>query len=165
MAQPAGTRLGPYEIVGLLGAGGMGEVYRARDTRLGRDVAIKLLPEHLSEKPERRQRFSREARAISSLQHPNICALHDVGSEKGVDFLVMELLEGETLAARLQRGPLPLRELLAISIALADALDKAHRRGLVHRDLTPGNIMLTAIGPKVLDFGLAKRVSDGLDPL
>jgi Tol biopolymer transport system component len=143
----------------------MGEVYRARDTRLGRDVAIKLLPEHLSEKPERRQRFSREARAISSLQHPNICALHDIGSEKGVDFLVMELLEGETLAARLQRGPLPLRELLAISIALADALDKAHRKGLVHRDLTPGNIMLTAAGPKVLDFGLAKRVSDGLDAI
>jgi Tol biopolymer transport system component len=139
----------------------MGEVYRARDTRLGRDVAIKLLPEHLSARPERRQRLSREARAISSLQHPNICALHDVGSENGVDFLVMELLDGETLAARLLRGPLPLRELLSIAIALTDALDKAHRKGLVHRDLTPGNVMLTSSGPKVLDFGLAKRVTDG----
>jgi serine/threonine protein kinase len=163
MTQRAGSRLGPYEIVGLLGSGGMGEVYRARDTRLDRDVAIKVLPAHLAESPERRERLAREARAISSLQHPNICALHDVGSENGVDFLVMELLEGETLAERLVRGPLPLREVFAIGIAVAGALDKAHRKGLVHRDLKPGNIMLTRTGPKVLDFGLAKRMPPGLE--
>jgi Tol biopolymer transport system component len=141
----------------------MGEVYRARDTRLDRDVAIKLLPEHLSDSPERRQRLAREARAISSLQHPNICALHDLGSENGVDFLVMEYLDGETLAERLSRGALPLRELLAIAVAIADALDKAHRKGLIHRDLSPGNIMLTRSGPKLLDFGLAKRIAVGLE--
>jgi hypothetical protein len=164
MPQRAGSRLGPYEIVGLLGAGGMGEVYRARDTRLDRDVAIKVLPEHLAESAERRQRLAREARAISSLQHPNICALHDVGSENGVDFLVMEFLDGETLAERLRRGPVPVRELLTIAIALADALDKAHRRGVVHRDLKPGNVMLTRSGPKVLDFGLAKRKAEVVPP-
>jgi Tol biopolymer transport system component len=136
----------------------MGEVYRARDVRLDREVAIKVLHAHLAESAEGRQRLAREARAISSLQHPNICALHDIGTENGVDYLVMELLEGETLAQRLLRGPLPMRQFFPIAIALADALDKAHRRGLVHRDLKPSNIMLTGLGPKVLDFGLAKRI-------
>jgi serine/threonine protein kinase len=152
----SGTKLGPYEIQGPLGAGGMGEVYRARDTRLGRDVAIKVLPAHLSSNPDLRQRMEREAKAISSLNHPHICTLHDVGSQDGVDFLVMELLEGETLADRLQRGALPLDEALKIGVQIADALDKAHARGFVHRDLKPANIMLTKNGPKLMDFGLAK---------
>jgi serine/threonine protein kinase len=134
----------------------MGEVYRARDTRLGRDVAIKVLPAHLSSNPDLRQRMEREARAISSLNHPNICTLHDVGSQDGVDFLVMEHLEGETLADRLHRGALPLEEALKIAIKIADALDKAHARGIVHRDLKPANVMLTRNGPKLMDFGLAK---------
>jgi len=151
-----GTKLGPYEIKEPLGAGGMGEVYRARDTRLGRDVAIKVLPAHLSSNPDLRQRMEREAKAISSLNHPHICTLHDVGSQDGVDFLVMEHLEGETLADRLQRGALPLDEALKIGIQIADALDKAHARGIVHRDLKPANIMLTKNGPKLMDFGLAK---------
>ena len=157
MSLSSGTKLGPYEIVAPLGAGGMGEVYRARDTRLDRDVAIKVLPAHLSANLELKQRFEREARAISSLNHPHICTLHDVGHQEGTDFLVMEHLEGETLAKRLERGPLPLEELLARAMEIADALDKAHRKGLVHRDLKPGNIMLTPhSGAKVLDFGLAK---------
>ena len=151
-----GTRLGPYEITAPLGAGGMGEVYRARDTRLGRDVAIKVLPATLSTHPEVRARFEREAKTVSSLNHPNICTLFDVGHEDGVDFLVMELIDGETLAARLQRGPLPAPELLKIGIEVADALDRAHRQGLVHRDLKPGNVMLTRSGAKLLDFGLAR---------
>ena len=156
MALTQGTKLGPYEVHSPLGSGGMGEVYRARDTRLGRDVAIKVLPAHLSSNPDLRQRMEREARAISSLNHPHICTLHDVGSQDGVDFLVMERLEGETLADRLHRGALPLDEALKIAIQIADALDKAHARGIVHRDLKPANIMLTKNGPKLMDFGLAK---------
>jgi serine/threonine protein kinase len=156
VALTSGTKLGPYEISSALGAGGMGEVYRARDARLGRDVAIKVLPAHLSSNPDLRQRLEREAKAISSLNHPNICTLYDIGSQDGVDFLVMEHLEGETLADRLQRGAMPLGEALQIAIEIAGALDKAHARGIVHRDLKPGNVMLTRNGPKLLDFGLAK---------
>jgi eukaryotic-like serine/threonine-protein kinase len=156
MALTSGTKLGPYEIQSPLGAGGMGEVYCARDTRLGRDVAIKVLPAHLASNPDLRQRMEREARAISSLNHPHICTLHDVGSQDGVDFLVMEHLEGETLADRLRRGAMPLEEALQTTIKIADALDKAHARGIVHRDLKPANIMLTKNGPKLMDFGLAK---------
>jgi serine/threonine protein kinase len=156
MSLPSGTKLGPYEIQSPLGAGGMGEVYRARDTRLGRDVAIKALPAHLSSNPDLKQRMEREAKAISSLNHPYICTLHDIGSQDGVDFLVMEYLEGETLADRVQRGALPLDEALKIGIQIAQALDKAHARGIVHRDLKPANIMLTKNGPKLMDFGLAK---------
>jgi serine/threonine protein kinase len=152
----AGTRLGPYEIVAPLGAGGMGEVYRARDPRLGRDVAVKVLPSHLSANAEVRARFEREAKAVAALSHPHICALYDVGTHEGADYLVMELLEGETLAARLGRGPLPLAELLRLGAQIADALDKAHRKGLVHRDLKPANVMLTKSGAKLLDFGLAR---------
>ena len=160
----AGSKFGPYEIVGAIGAGGMGEVYRARDTRLGRDVAVKILPQHLSEKPDARQRFEREARAISSLNHPHICTLHDIGHQDGTDFLVMELLEGETLAKRLERGPLSTAELLRIGIEVADALEKAHRKGILHRDLKPSNIMLTKSGAKLMDFGLAKAAGDGAAP-
>lgn len=151
-----GTKLGPYEIVGPLGAGGMGEVYRARDTRLDRTVAIKILASQLSADPVRKQRFEREAKTISSLNHPHICTLHDVGSQDGVDYLVMECVEGETLAKRLEKGPLPLEQMLRYGAQIADALDKAHRSGVVHRDLKPGNIMLTPTGAKLLDFGLAK---------
>ena len=156
-ATPAGARLGPYEILGPLGAGGMGEVYRARDTRLGRDVAVKILPAHLSQKPEARERFEREARAISSLNHPHICTLYDVGREGDADYFVMELLEGETLASRLARGPLKLDEALRVGAQIADALAAAHKKGIVHRDLKPGNVALTKSGAKVLDFGVAKR--------
>jgi len=156
MSLSAGTRLGPYEILSFIGAGGMGEVYRAKDTRLDRIVAIKVLPGHLSSNPDLRARFEREAKAISALQHANICVLHDLGKEADVDFLVMEYLEGETLAARLARKPLALDEALRISIEVADALDAAHRRGVIHRDLKPGNIMLTKSGAKLMDFGLAK---------
>jgi serine/threonine protein kinase len=156
MALISGTKLGPYEIQSPLGAGGMGEVYRAKDTRLDRTVAIKILPTHLSANPEFKQRFEREARAISSLNHPHICHLYDVGSQEGTDFLVMEFLDGETLAERLRRGPLPLAELLKIGIELADALEIAHRAGIVHRDFKPGNVMLTKSGTKLMDFGLAK---------
>jgi serine/threonine protein kinase len=156
MALSTGTKLGPYEIVSPIGAGGMGEVYRGRDTRLDRTVAIKVLSSHLSDNPDLKQRFEREARAISALQHPNICVLHDVGCEGGTDFLVMEFLEGETLYDRLKRGPLPLDQFWKIAIEVADALDKAHRAGITHRDLKPGNIMLTKAGSKLLDFGLAK---------
>ncbi len=156
MPLSAGDRLGPYEILAAIGAGGMGEVYRARDTRLDRTVAVKVLPSHLSHDPTLRQRFEREARAASSLNHPHICTLHDIGREGETDYLVMELLEGETLAARLEAGPLPVDETLRYAIQIADALDKAHRQGLVHRDLKPGNIMLTKTGAKLLDFGLAK---------
>jgi Serine/threonine protein kinase len=159
MTLAAGTRLGPYEIVSPLGAGGMGEVYRARDTRLERTVAIKVLPSHLSSSAEGRQRFEREAKTISQLSHPHICALYDVGNQDGVEYLVMEYLEGETLAARLARGPLPLEQMLRYGIEIADALDKAHRQGIVHRDLKPGNVMLTKSGVKLLDFGLAKAMA------
>jgi serine/threonine protein kinase len=159
MSISAGTRLGPYEILSPLGAGGMGEVYRARDTRLDRDVAVKVLPSHLSDNVELRQRFEREAKAISQLSHPHICALYDVGRESGVEYLVMELLEGQTLADRLDRGPLPTEQVLKIGVEIADALEKAHKRGIVHRDLKPGNVMLTKSGVKLLDFGLAKSVA------
>jgi len=151
-----GTKLGPYEILSALGAGGMGEVYRARDTRLGRDVAVKVLPGHLSADPAVRARFEREARTISSLNHPHICTLYDVGREGDTDYLVMELVEGETLAARLARGPLAVAELLRTGAEIADALDRAHRAGVVHRDLKPGNVMLTRSGAKLMDFGLAR---------
>jgi len=153
-----GTTLGPYRIVSLLGAGGMGEVYRARDTRLGRDVAIKVLAPHVATTPEVRARFEREARTISQLNHPHICTLHDVGHQDGVDYLVMELLEGETLAHRLEKGPIPVAEALALGMQIADALDRAHRAGVVHRDLKPGNVMLTKSGAKLMDFGLAHAV-------
>src|SRR5678809_1327276 len=154
-----GIRLGPYEILSPLGAGGMGEVYRARDTRLDRTVAIKVLASHLSASPEVRQRFEREAKTISQLSHPHICALHDVGREGETEYLVMEYLEGETLAERLLKGPLPLEQTLRYGMQIADALDKAHRQGIVHRDLKPGNVMLTKSGVKLLDFGLAKAMS------
>jgi serine/threonine protein kinase len=156
MAISAGTKLGPYEIVAPLGAGGMGEVYRARDTRLGRDVAIKVLPAHLADRPDLRERFEREARAIASLNHTHICTLHDIGRQDGIDYLVMELVEGQTLAQRLLKGPLPIEQVLQYAIEIAGALDKAHRSGITHRDLKPGNIMLTKSGVKLLDFGLAK---------
>src|SRR6202165_576840 len=159
MTLEAGRKLGPYEIQSPLGAGGMGEVYRARDTRLDRVVAIKILPAHLSSDPVRKQRFEREAKTISSLNHPNICVLHDVGQQDGIDYLVMECIEGETLSKRLEKGALPLEQVLKYGTQIADALDKAHRSGIVHRDLKPGNIMLTPTGAKLLDFGLAKSVT------
>src|SRR5215469_1397396 len=157
MGLSAGTRLGPYEITAPIGSGGMGEVYRARDTRLDRTVAIKVLNSSLASSPELKQRFEREARAVSKLNHPHICTLHDIGCEGNTDYLVMELVEGDTLADRLLRGPLPLPQLLAIAIEIASALEKAHRSGITHRDLKPGNIMLTKIGAKLMDFGLAKE--------
>src|SRR5690242_13090846 len=161
MTLTSGTKLGPYEIVAPLGAGGMGEVYRARDTRLERAVAIKILPAHLSTDPVRKQRFEREAKTISGLNHPNICVLHDIGSESGVDYLVMELVEGESLATRLTRGPLPMIEVLRIGTQVAEALERAHKSGIVHRDLKPGNVMLSKSGAKLMDFGLA-RVNRGV---
>jgi eukaryotic-like serine/threonine-protein kinase len=154
-----GTKLGPYEVGVPLGAGGMGEVYRAKDTRLDRTVAIKILPSHFSADPVRKQRFEREAKTISSLNHPHICVLYDVGHQDGTDYLVMECVEGETLAKRLEKGPLPLEQVLRYGAQIADALDKAHRSGVVHRDLKPGNIVLAPGGAKLLDFGLAKPVS------
>ena len=156
MAILSGKRLGPYEILSAIGAGGMGEVYRARDTRLERIVALKILPNHLSDRAELRERFEREARTIASLNHPHICTLYDIGQQDGTDFLVMEYLEGETLAERLKKGPLPIEQVLKYAIEISDALDKAHRKGITHRDLKPGNIMLTKSGTKLLDFGLAK---------
>ena len=161
MPLSAGSRLGPYEIESAVGAGGMGEVYRARDTRLDRAVAIKTLPEELSHDPERRARFQLEARAIAALTHPHICALHDVGHQDGVDYLVMELLDGETLADRISRGPLPVSQALTYGVQIADGLAKAHGHGFVHRDLKPANVMLTRSGAKLLDFGLAKLRVDG----
>src|SRR5258708_3733999 len=156
MALAPGAQLGPYEILAAAGAGGMGEVYRARDTRLDRTVAIKVLPSHLSSNPELKARFEREAKAISSLNHPHICHLYDIGSQDGTDYLVMEFLEGETLAERLRKGAMPLNEIFKIGIAVAESLAVAHRQGIVHRDLKPGNIMLTQGGAKLMDFGLAK---------
>jgi serine/threonine protein kinase len=152
----SGTRLGPYEILAPLESGGMGEVYKARDTRLQRTVAVKVLPADLASDEAARERFEREARAVAALNHPHICVLHDVGRHEGIDYLVMEYLEGETLAARLARGPLPLPQALEYALQIADALDKAHRAGIVHRDLKPRNIMITRSGAKLLDFGLAK---------
>ncbi len=156
MTLSAGTKLGPYEILSAVGAGGMGEVYRAKDTRLDRTVAIKILPSHLSSNSDLKQRFEREARTISSLSHPHICTLHDIGSQDEIDYLVMEFLEGETLSQRLSKGPLPMEQVLRYGMQIADALDKAHRQGIIHRDLKPGNIMITKSGVKLLDFGLAK---------
>jgi eukaryotic-like serine/threonine-protein kinase len=164
MPLAAGTLLGPYEIAAPLGSGGMGEVYRARDTRLDRSVAVKILPTHLSTNPDAKQRFDREARAISSLSHANICQLYDVGHQDGIDFLVMEFLEGETLAERLARGPLPTEQLLKIGSEVCDGLERAHRTGVVHRDLKPANIMLTKSGAKLMDFGLAKAVEAAEPP-
>ncbi len=156
MALSPGAKLGPYEIQSPLGAGGMGEVYRARDTRLDRTVAIKVLPAHLSADPELKQRMEREAKAISALQHANICTLHDIGTQDGTDFLVMEYLEGQTLADRLAKGALPIDQVLKIGTEVAQALEKAHQHGIIHRDLKPANIMLTKAGAKLMDFGLAK---------
>ncbi len=156
MPLTSGYKLGPYEIVSPLGAGGMGEVYRARDTRLDRTVAVKVLPAHLSSNAESKLRMEREAKAISALQHANICTLYDIGSQNGTDFLVMEYLEGQTLAERLQKGPLPLDQVLKVATEIALALDKAHQQGIIHRDLKPANIMLTKAGAKLMDFGLAK---------
>lgn len=156
MALSSGLRLGPYEILAPLGAGGMGEVYKAKDTRLDRIVAIKVLPSALSEDPKLKVRFEREARTISNLSHPNICTLHDIGHQDDFDFLVMEYLEGETLAQKIAKGPMPLEQVLQYGIQIADALDKAHRQKIIHRDLKPQNIMITKSGVKLLDFGLAK---------
>jgi eukaryotic-like serine/threonine-protein kinase len=159
MSASPGMRLGPYEIVARLGVGGMGEVYRARDTRLGRTVAIKILPSAFSNEPERQERFRREARAISQLSHPHVCALYDVGQHDGLDYFVMEYLEGDTLEYRLRRGPLPLGLLLQVATDIADALAWSHRQGIAHRDLKPSNIILTATGAKLLDFGIAAFVT------
>ena len=156
MTLTPGTRLGPYEIQSALGAGGMGEVYKARDSRLDRAVAVKVLPEHVASDPELKQRFEREAKTLAALSHPHICPVFDVGSQTGLNFLVMEYLEGETLAQRLTKGALPFDQALQIAVQIADALTAAHRAGVVHRDLKPGNIMLTKAGAKLLDFGLAK---------
>ena len=159
-----GQRLGPYEIQSALGAGGMGEVYKARDTRLDRTVAIKILPSAVSADAERRARFEREAKTIASLSHPHICPLYDIGDHEGAMFLVMEHLVGQTLAARLEKGPLPLRQALPIAAEIADALAAAHRQGIIHRDLKPANVMLTKTGAKLLDFGLAKLARHGEQP-
>jgi serine/threonine protein kinase len=161
----SGRRLGPYEIVTLLGVGGMGEVYRARDTRLDRIVAIKVMPAHLMANEASRARFEREARAISALSHPNICALYDVGRDGDTEYLVMEYLEGQTLADKLARGPLPRSQFLKLGAQIAEALQHAHRAGIVHRDLKPGNIMITNSGAKLLDFGLAKFADPVSQPL
>src|SRR2546423_3594442 len=163
MGLASGTRLGPYEIQSPLGAGGMGEVYRARDMRLERDVAIKVLPANLSADPSLKQRLEREAKAVSKLSHPHICTLHDIGHQDGVDFLVMEYLEGETLEQRLTKGPLPPEQTLRYGAQIADALAKAHKLGITHRDLKPANVMLTKSGAKLLDFGLATQ--SGAAPL
>ncbi len=157
MALTSGTKLGPYEVVAPLGAGGMREVYRARDTRLERDVAVKVLPTNLSCDPSSRQRLEREAKAVSKLNHPHICTLYDVGHQDGMDFLVMELLEGETLEQRLVKGALSSEQTVRYAAQIAEALAKAHRNGVTHRDLKPANIMLTNAGAKLMDFGLAKQ--------
>src|SRR5271155_5026059 len=160
MALTSGTRLGPYEIVALLGAGGMGEVYRALDTRLGRDVAVKVLPEGLAKDPDRLRRFEQEARTIAALNHPNILGIHDIGTHEGAPFLVSELLEGQTLREKLESGPLPVRRSIEYALGIAQGLAAAHEKGIVHRDLKPENVFITRDGRvKVLDFGLAKLVS------
>ena len=161
MALTPGTTLGPYQIDAPLGAGGMGEVYKATDTRLDRTVAIKVLPEHVAADPDLKQRFEREARTVAALNHQHICTLYDIGREGETDFLVMEYLDGETLAQRLAKDALPLDQALTIAIAITDALDKAHRQGIFHRDLKPANVMLTKGGAKLLDFGLARQAQGG----
>ena len=162
MSLAVGTRLGPYEVLALIGAGGMGEVYRARDTKLGRSVAVKVLPEAVATDPDSRARFLREATALAALNHPHIATLHEMDTSGERPFLVMELVEGETLAARLERGPLVLSEALSTAIQIAEALAVAHRAGIVHRDLKPGNVMMTKTGAKVLDFGLAKTIDSAV---
>jgi serine/threonine protein kinase len=161
MPLPPGSKLGPYEILNAIGAGGMGEVYKARDPRLNRIVAIKVLPAHLADRAEIRERFEREARTVAGLNHPHICVLHDIGRQDSIDYLVMEYLEGGTLAERLAKGPLPMPQVLEFAIQIADALDKAHRKGVTHRDLKPGNVMLAPNGTKLVDFGLAKLKAAG----
>jgi serine/threonine protein kinase len=156
-ALSSGSRLGPYEIVSAIGAGGMGEVYQARDSRLKRTVAIKVLPEYLASDRQARLRFEREAAAVAGLSHPHICALYDIGHQDGIDYLVMEYLEGETVAHRLSNSALPLDELVRYAVEIADALEEAHQHGIIHRDLKPSNVMLTKSGAKLLDFGVAKR--------
>src|SRR6266550_2365788 len=158
MDLPTGTRLGPYEILSRLGAGGMGEVFRARDTRLQRIVAIKILPGDFAADAQLRLRFEREARSISQLNHPHICTVHDIGQHEGTVYLVMELVDGENLADRLARGAMPLPDALRYGAQIAEALDRAHRNGITHRDVKPGNIMITKEGAKLLDFGLAKEI-------
>ena len=165
MTLSAGTLLGPYEIVSLVGSGGMGEVYRARDTRLSRTVAVKTLTTQVAHRPDLKARFEREAKTLATLSHPHICSVFDVGQQDGVDYLVMEFLDGHTLAHRLRDSALPLNETLKIAIQLADALDKAHRQNIVHRDLKPGNIVLAKAGAKIVDFGLAKLVEDRRGPI
>src|SRR5215469_10975509 len=154
MPLSAGEKLGPYEILSPLGAGGMGEVYKARDTRLDRSVAVKVLPDHIAHREDARARFEHEARAVASLNHPNICTLHDLGP----NYMVMELITGETLAARIEKGAIPLEQAISYATQIADALDRAHRAGVTHRDVKPQNIMLTRDGVKLLDFGLAKSM-------
>ena len=161
MAIPSGARFGPYEVIAPIGTGGMGEVYRARDTRLNRDVALKILPADIADNPVRRGRFEREAQAISRLNHPNICAVYDVGTQDGVAYLVMEYIDGESLAQHIRRGPLQAATAVRWAIQIAAALDAAHRRGIIHRDLKPANVMVTGQLVKLLDFGLAKlRATD-----
>jgi Tol biopolymer transport system component len=160
MSLSPGARLGPYEIIASVGAGGMGQVYKARDTRLDRTVAVKILPPFVAHDPQLRQRFDREARTVAALNHPHICVLHDIGEQGGIAYLVMEYLEGETLASRLSRGPLPPDEVIRYGTEIADALDRAHRHGVIHRDLKPANVMLTRTGAKLLDFGLARPPVD-----
>ena len=164
MPLATGDKLGPYEILSPLGAGGMGEVYKARDTRLDRSVAVKVLPEHIAKREDLRARFEREARAVASLNHPNICTLFDIGVQDGTSYMVMELMEGETLAARIEKGPILLEQAVSYATQIADALDRAHRAGVTHRDVKPANIMLTRDGVKVLDFGLAKSAAPTIGP-
>src|SRR6476469_8599754 len=159
MALFAGIKLGPYEVLSPIGRGGMGEVYKARDSRLDRTVAIKVLPEHIAQREDLRARFEREARVVASLNHPNICVLHDIGIQDGAGYMVMEYIEGQTLAARISKGALPLDQAVKFATQIADALDRAHRAGVTHRDVKPHNIMLTRDGVKVLDFGLAKSMT------
>ena len=162
MAQPVGTKLGPYEIVGTLGAGGMGEVYRARDPRLGREVAIKVLPAGFSTDPERLRRFEQEARATAALNHPNILAVFDIGGQEGSPYIVSEFLDGETLRSRLNSGPVPVNKAIDFALQILQGLAAAHERGIVHRDLKPENIFITRDGRvKILDFGLAKLTGSG----